>query len=134
MKTAFSILKTAFSIFLLAAFFAIQPTASADDKVLSTGSFEGKSKHKTSGTVTIVKTDKGYALQLGEDFKFDGAPAPKLGLGKDGYLSDTQFSKLNKDKGAQTYELPSTIDPTKYNEVWLWCEKFNVPLGLATLK
>ncbi len=25
------------------------------------------------------------------------------------------------------------IDPTSYNEFWVWCEKFSVPLGVARL-
>ena len=126
MKTSVSLL------FALSIAFAA-PAAAADD-VVAKGTFEGKSKHETSGTVSIIKTETGYTVQLAEDFKFDGAPAPVLGLGKDGYKSDTQFSKLKKDEGAQTYELPATIDASKYNEVWLWCTKFNVPLGLAELK
>ncbi|WP_432612907.1 DM13 domain-containing protein, partial [Litoreibacter halocynthiae] len=35
--------------------------------------------------------------------------------------------------GASTYKIPAGIDPDDYNEVWIWCEKFNVPLGVAKL-
>ncbi|MEM7146358.1 MAG: DM13 domain-containing protein [Verrucomicrobiota bacterium] len=117
---------------LIAAFGAT--SAFADDHVVGTGTFTGKSDHETSGTVTVEKTDAGYVLKLGGDFKFDGAPDPKLAFGKGGYKKDTLFTKLTKNEGAQTYTLPKNIDPTKYDEVWLWCEKFNVPLGLAPLK
>ena len=82
----------------------------------------------------VVKTAKGTLLVLEPDFKFDGAPDPKLGFGKNGYVKSTQFSKLKSNRGKQTYEIPSTIDPADYTEVWVWCERYSVPLGVATLK
>ncbi|MEM9792879.1 MAG: DM13 domain-containing protein, partial [Pseudomonadota bacterium] len=35
--------------------------------------------------------------------------------------------------GRSQYEIPSSIDVSAYNEVWIWCERFNVPLGVAKL-
>lgn len=100
--------------------------ATAEDR---SGTFEGKSNHVTSGTVTI----SGHTLTLGDDFSFDGAPDPKLALGKDGVDAETVFAALEADSGTQTYTIPDDIDPAGYDEVWLWCEQFDVPLGLASL-
>lgn len=108
--------------------------ASAQDKVLASGNFQGQSGHATSGGVRLVKTAKGTRVVLDPDFKFDGAPDPKLGFGKNGYIKSTQFSKLKSNSGKQSYEIPSTIDPAGYTEVWVWCDKYSVPLGVATLK
>jgi len=57
----------------------------------------------------------------------------KLGFGKNGYNASSQFSALMAKTGAQIYVLPAKIKPTSYNEVWVWCEKHNVPLGVAKL-
>ena len=54
--------------------------------------------------------------------------------GKNGYVKTTQFSALKSNIGEQTYELPATIDPADYTEVWVWCEKYSVPLGVAQLE
>ncbi len=117
-----------------AAALAVPVTASAQDRVLASGKFQGQSGHTTSGGVSVVKTAKGTLVVLGPDFKFDGAPDPKLGFGKNGYVKSTQFSKLQSNSGEQTYEIPSSIDPADYTEVWVWCEGYSVPLGVATLK
>lgn len=98
------------------------------------GSFTGKNDHVVTGSFEIVKTDGGYTLTLSDDFELDGAPDPKLGFGKNGYVKGTIFSKLNKLKGKQVYKLPADVDPSDFNEVWVWCEKFDVALGVAKVK
>ncbi len=117
-----------------AAVLAAPVAASAQDQVLASGEFRGKSGHVASGGVSVVKTATGAVVVLAPDFKFDGAPDPKLGFGKNGYVKSTQFSILKSNSGKQTYEIPATIDPADYTEVWVWCEKYSVPLGVATLK
>ena len=108
-------------------------TASAGE-ALSQGSFTGKSDHVASGSVEVVQTENGLQVILGEDFNFDGAPDPKLGFGKNGYDKSTKFSALKSNSGKQTYNIPESIDGTAYDEVWIWCEKYSVPLGVAKLK
>ena len=108
--------------------------ASAQDQVLARGAFSGKSGHTASGGVSVMKTGSGITVVLARDFKFDGAPDPKLGFGKDGYVKATQFSVLKSNNGKQTYQIPADLDPADYNEVWVWCEKYAVPLGVANLE
>lgn len=112
---------------------AIPSLASAGDEV-GHGSFTGASGHITTGEVSVVKTGSGYRVVLEDSFDFDGAPDPKLAFGKDGYDRSTVFSVLKANKGKQVYDLPASIDPSKFNEVWVWCETFDVPLGVAKLK
>ena len=119
------------AVFALTA--AVIPLSPAAAETLSSGSFVGKSNHVTSGKVSVVKNGKGYQLVLEDSFRFDGAPDPKLAFGKNGYDKTTLFSKLNENSGKQVYDLPASIDVSKYNEVWVWCEKFSVPLGVAKL-
>ena len=116
----------------LCALLLLAATAQASD--LGRGSFAGKSGHTASGHVSVVETDKGTVVRLEEDFRFDGAPDPKLGFGKGGYAKESKFGPLERNSGQQEYLLPSRIDPEKYDEVWIWCEKYNVPLGVAEIQ
>ncbi len=130
--------QTSITAFVFAAFLALTAAlvplsqATAGEKMAS-GSFTGKSNHVTSGGVSIVKSGGGFQLVLEDSFKFDGAPDPKLAFGKNGYDKSTIFSKLKANSGKQVYDVPASIDLSRYNEVWVWCEKFSVPLGVAKL-
>ena len=94
-----------------------------------TGKFKGTNNHVTTGTAEIA----GNQVNLLGDFTFDGAPDPKVALGKNGYDSKTLMGLLKSNDGASSYQIPAGIDPSEYNEVWIWCEKFNVSLGVAKL-
>jgi len=106
----------------------IQPASAAS------GKFKGASNHKTTGSVSVEKKSGGWVLVLGADFTFDGAPDPKWAFGNSGVDKDTIFTPLKKNSGAQSYKIPAGIDPTKYKQVILYCEKYSVPLGVAKLK
>ncbi len=108
--------------------------AQVEGEVVASGTFEGRSDHEVSGGVSIVETDAGFVLRFGSDFSLDGAPAPEIGFGSDGYDAATRFAKLEELTGEQTYPIPETIDPAAFNEVWVWCTRFDVPLGVATLQ
>jgi len=127
-------LATAVAILLTIGPSPLSGLAAAGDQVQARGQFVGKKGHKTSGGVTVVKTATGMAVVLEPDFSFDGAPDPKLGFGRDGYDPATQFSALKANKGTQRYELPGALEPGAYNEIWVWCERFSVPLGVAKLR
>ena len=104
-------------------------------KAGSKGTFVGKSNHKTSGGVTIQKSGNRYVVKLASNFFLDGAPDPWVGFGRNGKFSTkTGFAVLKKKRGAQTYRVPASIDISKFNEVYIWCKKFAVPLGVARLR
>ena len=106
----------------------------AADTVLAKGSFIGKSGHAVSGMVSIVKTSSGVEVRLAPNFNLDSAPGPYLGFGKSGkYAKATEFSKLHKKTGEQIYKVPANINISDYNELYVWCRPFNVPLGVAAL-
>ena len=90
----------------------------------------GVSNHFTTGRVKIAKKDGGYAINFLDDFTFDGAPDPKIALGNNGYDKSTLMGKLTPNSGS-SYTIPAGINPDDFNEVWIWCEKFNVGLGVA---
>lgn len=98
------------------------------------GTFGGASNHVTNGGVSVVKTDAGYEIHLGEDFFFDGAPDPRIALGNGGkFTKDTDFEVLHKDTGAQVYKIPASLNVDDFDTVVVWCRKFSVPLGQALL-
>ena len=91
--------------------------------------FVGINGHTVTGRAEIV----GTTVHLLDDFRFDGAPDPKIALGLNGvYDPATLSGQLENFSGASSFELPAGIDPANYNEVWVWCERFNVGLATAT--
>ena len=100
----------------------------------ATGSFKGLSNHVTTGTASIIRSGNTWAVSLGSDFTFDGAPDPYVAFGNKGkFAKGTNFAKLRRNKGAQVYPVPADLDVGDYLEVFLWCKKFSVPLGVARL-
>ncbi len=106
----------------------------AADSMVRVGEFTGMSDHVTTGSVTVAKTDEGYVITLEDNFNFDGAPDPKVALGKDGtYDPSTLIRALDSNSGKQSYIVPAGIDVSLFNEVYIWCEKYSVGLGVAPL-
>jgi hypothetical protein len=124
-------IRKALTLAAFAAALATSAFAGADSR---TGQFTGASNHVTSGGVTVTRDASGYIVQLGPQFFLDGAPDPVIGFGNDGrYDTASQFTELNKKRGQQRYDLPADFVPSQYSEVYVWCEQFAVPLGVATL-
>lgn len=101
----------------------------------TSSTFTGASDHITTGGVTIVKNADGTAtVTLDENFSLDGAPDPRVAFGKDGaYVPSGDLGPLQKLNGTQTYIVPAHINVDDFNEVYIWCLKFSVPLGVAAL-
>ncbi len=132
-------MRTLFFSFLAATLLAGVPfldaQAAGHAKEIASGSLTGDNNHVVTGNVIIRKHGDKFEVVLDEAFTLDGAPDPKLGFGKNGqYDTSTTFHKLKKLSGEQIYVLPAGIDPKKYNEFYVWCEKFDVSLGHAKLK
>ncbi|WP_299203563.1 DM13 domain-containing protein [uncultured Tateyamaria sp.] len=121
----------ALTLAIILGFAAVPASAEA----VSTGTFTGASDHITTGAVEVIKNaDGSHTIVLGDDFSLDGAPDPRVGLGKDGfYNGNTDSGVLGNLTGAQSFVVPAGIDVSEFNEVYIWCEKFSVPLGVAKL-
>lgn len=98
------------------------------------GIITGASGHKAFGHVEVVEDGGTTKVVFKDDFALQDAPAPRLAWGKDGYKRGTIFATLAKFEGAQEYTVPAGTDLSQYNELWIWCEKFDVPLASAKLK
>lgn len=119
------------------AVFAVTPSAAivGNNGAASQGVFTGASDHITTGGVTIIKTaDGGAVVILDSDFSLDGAPDPRVGFGKNGTYADaSDLGELTSKTGVQVYIVPASVNVDDFNEVYIWCRKFSVPLGVATL-
>lgn len=110
----------------------LAPIASAADLM---GEFTGASGHVTKGVVTITQQDGKTVAVLEDDFWFDGAPDPQLGFGNSGdYDKQSTFAKLQSNTGRQVYEIPASVDVAQYDEFYVWCVRFSVPLGVASIR
>ncbi|MEP1199829.1 DM13 domain-containing protein [Tateyamaria sp.] len=128
----FKVFSTVFAI-ALAGFIAF--SNAADAGAVASGTFTGASDHITTGGVEVIKNDDGsHTVVLGADFSLDGAPDPRVGFGKDGkYDKATGMGLLKSLNGKQSFTVPAGVNPADYNQVYIWCLKFNVPLGVAAI-
>ena len=110
------------------------PASAQSMMAKSSGIFEGRSNHVTTGSVKIIEEDGRTFVELGEDFSLDGGPDPRVGFGKDGeYKKDAYLGALLSLNGKQRYAVPATWVASDFNEIYIWCDVADVPLGVASL-
>lgn len=111
-----------------------KPTEPAPAILLS-GEFRGLEGHNASGTAKLLKVgDKTY-IRFEEDFKVTNGPDLFVYLGKNGqYDASANLGSLRGNIGSQNYEIPSEVDLSKYDSVWVWCRAFRVAFGVADFK
>jgi hypothetical protein len=121
-----------FAIGMAAASFA---TIASADEISASGTFTGASDHITTGGVSVVETSAGGAVViLDADFSLDGAPDPSVGFGIDGeYVAASDLGELTSINGLQVFVVPEGLDVADFNEIYIWCDEFSVPLGVAAL-
>ena len=117
---------------------AAQPAAlkPATARTTARGSFIGDGSHVSSGTAEVYRDNGQWFVRLGPDFQLDGGPDPKIALGNragGGYQPGTILGKLTSLNGEQVYALKPGLDIADYDQVYIWCEQFNVPLSHANL-
>lgn len=100
---------------------------------LGKGKFSGRSRHVSRGGVEIIQNGRGVEVVLQDDFFLDGAPDPKVGFGRNGFVPGTLISPLRSLTGRQRYAVPGSLNVANYNEVYIWCERFAVPLAVAKI-
>ncbi|MEV6201444.1 DM13 domain-containing protein [Streptomyces sp. NPDC051771] len=102
-------------------------------------------EHDTTGTVKIVRLADGtHTLRLegldtsnGPDLRVLLSDAP-VKEGKAGWFvfddgKHVDLAKLKGNKGDQNYPLPADVDWSAYPSVSIWCDRFDVSFGAATL-
>lgn len=113
----------------------------AGSKAVASGQFKGLA-HETTGTATIYQLNNDYTLRF-TNFSTSNGPDVHIYLvaAPDASSDETihhagfiNLGKLKGNKGEQNYTLPTGIDLDKYRSVCLWCQRFEVNFGAASLK
>jgi hypothetical protein len=118
--------------------------APAGPKVLATGELISH-EHTTSGTVRLLELPDGSRVLRLEDLKTSNGPALHVWLtdqpvieGKDGWTvfddgRHVDLGDLKGNLGSANYPVPTT-DLTGFTSVTIWCDRFDVSFGAATLQ
>ena len=118
----------------------VVPTASsANTKLLSEGSFTSYA-HETKGAALISKVDGKLILSL-KDFNTSNGPDVHVYLVKGDNPDQNSVNKsgfldlgvIKGNQGNQNYELPADTNLDEYGSVAIWCKRFSVDFGGATL-
>jgi len=102
---------------------------------LGRGLFHGEDGHDGTGVATLVETADGARLLTFS--RFDVSPGPDV----DVYLTpDTgsiedrvELGDLKGNVGDQQYEVPASVDLSRYDSVVLYCVSFTVRIATAML-
>ena len=108
--------------------------------VFASGRFRSL-EHDTTGRASLVKLADGSVLLRIENLVTLNGPDLHL------YLSEVRASddaraygerfvdlgKLKGNRGNQNYPVPSGVDVSKYRSAVIWCKRFTVGFGVASL-
>ena len=117
---------------------ALVATPSFAGSKARTGSLSGRRGYNVTGTVKVKKKDGKTIVKLADDYVFDPSKNPpdiKIGFGNgETYAKGSKIhDKLSIKKGEASFEVPAGIDTDKYDELYIYCEKFTVILAVAPL-
>jgi len=120
------------------------PTAmakSTEPIVLGKGDFRGLA-HETKGAATVHQLADGKRILRLTNFETSNGPDVHVYLVAAEVAKDNATVKqagfidlgsLKGNKGDQNYEVPADVDLNKYKSVSIWCARFGVNFGAATL-
>lgn len=118
----------------------VVPTASsANTKLISQGSFESYA-HETKGSALISEVDGKSILSL-KDFETSNGPDVHVYLVKGSSPDQASVNKagfldlgvIKGNQGNQNYTIPEGINLDEYGSVAIWCKRFGVDFGGASL-
>jgi len=115
-----------------------------EPKVLAQGRFISH-EHATTGGVRLLQLANGQRVLRLDDLDTSNGPLLKVFLsaapvvdGSDGWrvFDDGRYEDLGElagNIGSSNYYIPADIDITGLNSVSIWCDRFDVSFGAATL-
>ncbi len=125
-----------------------EPEAAAENLqspvVLAEGSFISH-EHSTTGSVKILLYSDGSRILRIENLETSNGPKLEVWLtdapvinGVDGWrvFDDGKYLNLGALKGnigSQNYVIPTDTDLDEFSSISIWCERFSVSFGAATL-
>lgn len=120
------------------------PQAPDVPTVLATGSFISH-EHPTTGTVQILELPDGSRVLRIENLDTSNGPDLKVwltnapvieGVAGWGVFDDGQWvdlGALKGNQGSQNYVIPPDVDLAGLSSLSIWCDRFNVSFGAASL-
>lgn len=120
------------------------PPAPAGPVQLASGSLISH-EHTTTGTVRIIQKPDGSRILTLENLDTSNGPDVHVWLsaadvveGRAGWYTagsaeHHDLGLMKGNQGNQVYEIPRSVDLSKYNSVDLWCVQFSVSFGAAQL-
>ena len=117
---------------------ALVATPSLAGSKARTGSLSGRKGYNVKGSVKVKKEGGKTTVVFEDNYQFDpnkNPPDIKIGFGNgESYAKGSKIhDKLTVKKGAASFEVPAGIDTDKYDELYIYCEKFTVILAVAPL-
>lgn len=123
-----------------------QPTTMAMSKgtepmVLAKGDFRGLA-HETKGLASVYQLADGKRVLRLTGFETSNGPDVRVYLVAAEVAKDNETVKkagfidlgsMKGNKGDQNYDVPAEIDLNKYRSVSIWCARFGVNFGAASL-
>jgi hypothetical protein len=110
--------------------------------MVSSGDFVGLA-HETTGKARIYRVQGGKSVLRLEQFKTSNGPDVRVYLVKGSDASDSAVIKgggfvdlgaLKGNVGDQNYAIPDNVDLNEFRSVSIWCRRFAVNFGAATLE
>ncbi len=99
------------------------------------GTFGGLNGYSVSGTVVLSNTDDGGVIAFNDDFRSQSGPGLVIILSPTNSISGgINLGSLKSNQGAQEYPLPEGTDPSTFTHVFVHCEPFGLPFGVAQLQ
>jgi hypothetical protein len=99
-----------------------------------TGMLSGFPGHNASGKASISKDGMGKAILELTGIKVDKVPDGRVYLAKGGdYKKGIELGKLEQFTGDVRFPIPENTMLDDYDSVVIWCKKFDVGIGKATL-
>ncbi len=96
--------------------------------------------HQTTGKVRVINSNGKRYLELDSEFNTANGPDVQIILYKGSQVpqkvSEEDYitlAQLKSFDGSQRYEIPNNINPNDFKSVAIWCRKFNVTFGYATI-
>jgi len=113
----------------------------AGPMTLAQGSFKSLA-HETKGSATIYKLADGKQTLRLTEFETSNGPdvhvyltAAEVEKGSDAVKTAgfIDMGSMKGNKGDQNYDIPADVDLSKYKYVAIWCARFGVNFGSASL-
>lgn len=108
------------------------PAAPGEIVTLASGGFSGASRYEIDGDALVLGNGTGQRFLRFENFAASNGPDLKVYLRADNG-DHVSLGDLKGNIGNQNYEIPVDVDLSVFSAVEIWCERFGVGFGSASL-